>query len=224
MLTMQEIDAILIRYADTASAAELSFRVQGALNPKQVLTRIDMLLEVPDRLTQLQQEQLLMLKLRQLIVNLEEMTLTPRVAEVLRGTIDSLFARLDKRVASSTQELNQLYAFQGVAMLESITEALNFMKGILSSEYDVPEDAWDNAMVQGIRHAQMKLASYEADARAETPAADAVEAKRAPITTTKGIDTVAGLNDRKPKESELRLAAAEAEKPWSESGDREMRD
>lgn len=167
-----EIDAVLIQYADVESAAAISFRIGGLLTPTQVAARIDHLVEVPDRLTLLQQDQLVTLKMRRLAAQLEDMMNdhrgTTRTAEVLFAGLERIGNRLDKRQKATEQELSTLYAFQGIAMLEAISDALAVMRAELTGVSIDPEQ-WDNALLKGLRAAQMKVASFETDASDGTP-------------------------------------------------------
>lgn len=161
-----EIDAVLIQYADVESAAAISFRIGGVLSPTQVAARIDHLVEVPDRLTMLQQDQLITLKMRRVVAQLEEwMTdhrASTRTAEVLLGGLERIGNRLDKRQAATEAELSTLYAFQGIAMLESIDLALATMRKELTGADKVSEEDWDRAQIKGLRAAQLKVAALEA--------------------------------------------------------------
>lgn len=158
---LSEIDEVLIRYADTLSSEAISYKVEGRLTPKQVMARIDVLLEAPDRLTALQQDQLVTMKMRQLVVSLEEMTLTARVAEVLVRALEGVGTRLDKRVESTEKELSTLYAFQGEVMLDAISTAMTHMRGALTAGSPLAEEQWDNAMESALRFAQIELSKHE---------------------------------------------------------------
>ena len=170
-----EIDSVLIQYADVESAAAISFRIGGLLTPSQVAARIDHLVEVPDRLSLLQQDQLVTLKMRRVVAQLEEMMNdhrgTSRVAEVLLSGLERVGNRLDRRQKATEAELSTLYAFQGVFMLEAISEALAVMRHELTEsgepEERIDPDRWDAALVKGLRVAQLKVASAEAGSRPE---------------------------------------------------------
>lgn len=166
-VSLRDVDAILIRYADTESATAISFRIEGILTPRQVAARIDHLLEVPDRLTAIQQDQLITLKMRQLVVELEELPRTTRNAEVLFAGLERIGNRLDKRQESTEKELNSLYAFQGRAFLEAITDALEYMKERLTNAEAIDPAEWDASLEAGIRRAQIKLNGYDIDREPE---------------------------------------------------------
>lgn len=160
-MKLSEVDQVLIRYADTLSATAISFKLEGKLTPEQVMARTTYLLDVPDRLSAMQQDQLVTLKMRQLIVELEEMKLTTRSAEVLIRALESLGGRLDKRSAATEKELHTLYAFQGAVMLDAVNAALAHMKGKLTKGDSLSEEQWDAALESAIRYAQIEVGKHE---------------------------------------------------------------
>ena len=175
MLKMSEVDQVLIRYGDTLTLTQLSYKIEGLLTPEQCGARLSQLLETPDWMTAAQQDQLITQKMRLVIVELEERTRTDRNAEVLISALEKLGARLDKRAQATERDLTQLYAFQGTVMLEAIDEALTYMKGLITSGKQITEETWDRALEGALRMAQMTLAGYDEDAvsPAATPALEA---------------------------------------------------
>lgn len=164
MLTLSQIDEVLIRYADTLSPAALSMKVEGALSPAQCRARITQLLDSPDWLTAAQQDQLVTMKMRILITQLEGMTLTARVAEVLIRALEGLGARLDKRSEATERDLSQLYSFQGTVLLDAIEIAMDHMKGALAKGNPELEKVWDMHLENAIRFAQIELSKHDAEA------------------------------------------------------------
>jgi len=160
---LSDVDQILIRYADTLSPQAISYKLEGLLTPEQVMSRIAMLLEMPDRLTQLQQDQLVTLKMRQIVVELEELPRTTRNAEVMLQGLEKIGNRLDKRTESTEKELSTLYAFQGTVLLDAINVAMAHMRGAVTKGNKMAEKQWDNALESAIRFAQIELAKHEAE-------------------------------------------------------------
>lgn len=173
---LSEVDQILIRYGDTLSAQALSYKIQGILTPEQVMARIAYLVETPDRLTQLQQDQLVTLKMRQIVVELEELPRTTRNAEVILQGLEKIGNRLDRRQESTERELSSLYAFQGTVLLDAINVAMAHMRGALTKGSALAEEQWDNALESAIRFAQIELSKHEAEV-VETPAEVAAQPK-----------------------------------------------
>lgn len=162
MLTLTEIDQALIRHGDTMSLTALSYKIEGALTPEQCGARLSQLLDTPDWLTAAQQDQMITMKMRLLIVDLEEMPRTARNAEILIRALESLGARLDKRSAATQADLSQLYAFQGTVLLDAINAALAHMRGAITAGDKRSEDQWDVALERAIRFAQLELSKHEA--------------------------------------------------------------
>ena len=173
---LSEVDQILIRYGDTLSAQALSYKIQGILTPEQVMARIAYLVETPDRLTQLQQDQLVTLKMRQIVVELEELPRTTRNAEVILQGLEKIGNRLDRRQESTERELSSLYAFQGTVLLDAINVAMAHMRGAITQGNELAEEQWDNALESAIRFAQIELSKHEAEV-VETPAEAAAAPK-----------------------------------------------
>ncbi len=162
MLTLAEIDDVLIRYADTLSPVALSAKVEGMLSPAQCRSRIAQLLDAPDWLTAAQQDQLVTMKMRMLISQLEGMNLTARVAEVLIRALEGLGARLDRRTEATEADLSKLYSFQGAVLLDAVSIAMNHMREALAKGDAELEAIWDQHLENAIRFAQIELSKHEA--------------------------------------------------------------
>lgn len=158
---MAEIDQTLIRYADTLSLNALSFKIEGILSPEQCGARLVQLLDSPDWLTAVQQDQLITHKMRLAIIQLEEQLPSARNVEVLVNALEKLGNRLEKRVAANEADLSKLYAFQGQVLMETIDEVLAYMRGVVTDGNTVAAEQWDAALETAIRRAQIKLSSYE---------------------------------------------------------------
>lgn len=163
-LKLEEIDAILIRYADTESLNAISARLGGVLTAQQCGARISQLLDTPDWLTQAKQSQLVTQKMRLLVVALEEMLEdrpTSRTAEVLGAQLERLGNQLEKRQAATESDLNRLYAFEGGVLLDAVTIALNHMKSAITGGSAVAGKEWDDAMESAIRLASIEIGNHE---------------------------------------------------------------
>lgn len=177
MLKLSDVDQVLVRYADTLTPQAISFKLDGLLTPEQVMARITQLVDTPDWLSGAQQDNLVTMKMRQLIVELEEMPRTVRNAEVLIRALESLGNRLDKRVAATQKDLSQLYAFQGTVMLEAINTAMTHMKARLTGASGLSEEEWDSALESALRHAQMEIGKHEQEAEGVLLAVEAKSTK-----------------------------------------------
>jgi len=160
-MRLSEIDQALIRYGDTMSLNALSFKIGGVLTPSQCGARLSQLLDAPDWMTAAQQDQMITMKMRIVIVELEEMTRTSRNAEIIIRALEALGNRLDKRAQATEKDLSQLYAFQGTILLDAVSSALEHMKTKLTDGAKLTADEWDNALESALRFAQMELAKHE---------------------------------------------------------------
>lgn len=161
-MQLSEIDDILIRYGDVESAAALSFRLKGILSPSQCAARLTSLLEAPDWLTQAQKDVAITLKMQRLVNKLEDLPPTTRSIEVALAGLERIGNRLDKRVQATQADLTKLYAFQGSVLLDAITIALAKMKELLAPDEDQNAlAAWDGALENGLRAAQLELSRHE---------------------------------------------------------------
>lgn len=160
-MKLSEIDQALIRYADTLSPQAISFKIEGVLSPEQVMSRIAQLADTADWLTAAQQDQIVTMKMRQIIVELEEMPRNTRNAEVIINALDRLGNRLDKRMETTEKDLSTLYAFQGRAMLDAMEKALAFMRGRLTGSDKLSQKEWDDALESAMHFAQMELSRHD---------------------------------------------------------------
>lgn len=167
MTTMAEIDAELIRYADSESAQAISFRIKGLLTPEQVITRIAQLTTSPDWLTATMQDNLITLKMRQLVARFEELPLTARNGEILLRGLEAIAKRLDQRQEATQKDLTSLYAFQGQAFLEATETFGNHLRESILALTDIDADEWDRHVETALRKTQIKLATHDIDAAPE---------------------------------------------------------
>jgi len=157
-MKITEIDEALIRYADIMSAADISFKIKGVLNPQQVLARIAVLCDTPDYLTAVQQDQLVTQKMRIIISELMDRPRTDRNAEVLINALEKLGARLDRRQKATEEDLSQLYAFQGGVLVDAMEKYDQHMQAALG----IDDATWFAHKEAALRHAQREIMSHEA--------------------------------------------------------------
>ena len=181
-LKLSDVDSVIVRYADSLTPSQISFKLEGLLSPEQVIARLGQLLDSTDWLSTAQQDQLITLKMRQLVVELEEMPRTARNAEILIRALEAVGTRLEKRSQATERDLSQLYAFQGAVMLDAIEKALGHMRTALTQPKQQAVDPsdpnsptktitpsinqveWDAALSQALRLAQLEISGHEAEA------------------------------------------------------------
>lgn len=159
LTSLSDIDAIIVRYADTLSPEQIAVKLEGALTPEQVLNRIYQLTATPDWLTLTMEDALVTRKMRNLVNELEEQPRTARNAEILVRALEAVGKRLDNRMAATEQDLTKLYAFQGAAMLDAILATLTHIREKINVEID--DETWNNALESGMRVAQIEVSKHE---------------------------------------------------------------
>lgn len=159
---LTDLDAIIVRYADTLSAEQISFKLEGALTPKQVIARISYLTETPDWLTLTMEDALVTRKMRNLVNELEEQPRTARNAEILVRALEAVGKRLDNRMAATEEDLSKLYAFQGTLMLDAIKATLDHMRDKLTGfgADKISPAEWDRALESGMKLAQLEVEKH----------------------------------------------------------------
>ena len=160
LTSLSDIDAIIVRYADTLSPEQIAVKLEGAFTPEQVLNRIYQLTATPDWLTLTMEDALVTRKMRNLVNELEEQPRTARNAEILVRALEAVGKRLDNRMAATEQDLTKLYAFQGAAMLDAILATLTHIREKINVEID--DATWNSALESGMRVAQIEVSKHEA--------------------------------------------------------------
>ena len=160
LTSLSDIDAIIVRYADTLSPEQIAVKLEGAFTPEQVLNRIYQLTATPDWLTLTMEDALVTRKMRNLVNELEEQPRTARNAEILVRALEAVGKRLDNRMAATEQDLTKLYAFQGAAMLDAILATLTHIREKINVEID--DETWNNALESWMRVAQVEVSKHEA--------------------------------------------------------------
>lgn len=161
MLTIAEIDDILIANADVLSPSAISFKLEGLLTPAQVRARITTLLDAPDWLTSAQADQLVTMKMRQIVTALTSQTLTARNAEVILNGLEKIGNRLDRRHETTEKDLQTLYAFQGTVLLDAISVALQYIRSQVAKGDPGLELQFDRSLETALRFAQIELNKHE---------------------------------------------------------------
>ena len=174
-MNISDIDKVIIRYGDTLSAEAISFKLEGVLSPIQVKQRLDRLLQVPDALTAIQQDQMVTLKMRIIIAELEEQVRTTRNAEVMLAGLERIGNRLDKRKEANEAELQKHYAFEANALVDGVIAALGHLRGLATAGIALTEEQWDRGLESAIRYAEMTINGLGSDKGViEAPEADPV--------------------------------------------------
>lgn len=161
-LEISRLDDKMLSMADSRSPKEISIALGGVITPSRVAARIKELLESRDWLTEAQQDQMVSLKMRELLGKLEEQFFTEDNAKVQLAYLKAIGERIDKRRAATQVDLNTYSANQARVMGRAIDITLSYVKGALRDEVDPRR--WDELLAEGLEHAQAEIDSHKVEA------------------------------------------------------------
>lgn len=156
-------DAIILRHCDSKSPAEISEMFNGAITPKGVAKRVQELIENPNWLTQAQQEEIILRRMRELVAKIEEQSKEYRSVEMYEAHIRALEAvakRVDKRRETNAVDLNSLYGNQAAIMLRALDLATGYLRGAFREQID--QEKWDEAIREGMSLARKEVEKHKA--------------------------------------------------------------
>jgi transcription initiation factor IIE alpha subunit len=122
-LAQNELDEKILLKADHMSPEEISRALGGVISPAKVAVRIKELIKSRNWLTDYEEEQVVLWKMKRIVGKLEEAThnhLDLDSAKVLINALKAIAERLDKRRAATQEELTSLHANQAQIMFEAI--------------------------------------------------------------------------------------------------------
>lgn len=160
-MEISRLDDKMLSMADSRSPKEISQALGGVITPSRVAARIKELLESRDWLTEAQQDQMVSLKMRELLGKLEEQFFTEDNAKVQLAYLKAIGERIDKRRAATQVDLNTYHVNVGREMARVYDIALSYMKGALREAVDPA--AWDEAATEAMIHARSELAKRAVD-------------------------------------------------------------
>lgn len=156
-----KFDARILSMADTHTAREISEQLNGVISPASVKLRISELLDEHNVLSDIQREQLVMIRLSKIVAEWEKMAgISTDAAKLSLGYLREIANRLDKRAARTQIDLNKLYGNQGKIMAQVYDLALSYMQGRFADL--VPKALWDEAATEALVIAQEKLEQHTA--------------------------------------------------------------
>lgn len=162
MAERANIDDTILRYADSMSPEEISLLLGGIVSPATIAARTQSLLQAKDWLTEAQEDQLITLRMKQLV---NDISTSPqyrdyKYMDILLRTLQVLSERIDKRRSATAIDLNTLYGNQGQIMMKAFDLALAHMRGRFADQIQV--EAWDSEVREALIYAQAELSKHEA--------------------------------------------------------------
>ena len=154
-LSSKEIDATLMRMADSASPEQISAELKGVLSPMRVRARIQELVTSTDWLTNTQQEWFVVQKMREILRRLEGQFQDNDSLQLQLRTLKEIGTRLDKRRDVMDVDLATYSANTGRQLLHVVDVALSYMRGALRDEIDA--ERWDELFGEALNLAQVEV-------------------------------------------------------------------
>lgn len=151
---LSRIDTTILRYCDSRSANEISEMLGGTVSPARVAALKEELLASRKWVTQAQEEELVLYRLRNIVSRFEEADNTASDMETARvhlGYLKEIGNRLDKRRAATQVDLETYDMNVAREMVRAYDIALSYMKGALRNEID--EERWDEIAKEALAHA-----------------------------------------------------------------------
>lgn len=155
-VALSQIDQTILRYADSESPEEIADRLGGVIEPSRVAALGQQLLKSKKWLTAIQEEDLVLLKMRGILTKLEGQYLDLDSAKVQLSLLKEIGVRLDKRRAATQVDLETYDMNVAREMTRAYGIALSYMKGALRGEID--EALWDEVAKDALAHAGREVA------------------------------------------------------------------
>ena len=155
---LSRIDQEILRYAASRSPEEISEKFNGAIEPARVSALTKELLGRRDWLTMAEREMLLIVRLENVLTNLEAAQSANDYNNMglQLGFLKELGHRLDKRRAATTVDLETYDMNVAREMVRAYEIALSYIKNALRSEID--EERWDEVARDALAHAGREVA------------------------------------------------------------------
>ena len=157
---LSHIDQVILRYADSESPDEISVRLGGVITPERVAALGKKLLADATWLTQAEQEELVIRRMRKIVAKMESgyQDLDTQKAQI--QALGEIAKRLDKRREVTQVDLNRLYGNQAQIMLRAVDLATGYLRGAFRDQID--QEDWDAAIREGMALAAAELEKHEA--------------------------------------------------------------
>lgn len=140
-------DQLIQGAARGLSAEDISRDIGGILTPARVMVRTRELLKAGDWLEDKEQEQALLIVLRNRVHDLRNATDLDSI-KVQANIIKELLAQLDKRAKSNTADLNTYNANVGRHLGHVVDLVLSYMRGAFHKQIDVEQ--WDERIQEAL--------------------------------------------------------------------------
>lgn len=152
-------DQLIMGAARDMSPEDISREIGGILTPARVMVRTRELLKAPDWLTRAQNEQALLLVLRNRVYELQREKGLDAI-KVQAGIIKDLLGQLDKQYARNEADLTSYSQNVGRQLGHVVDLVLTYMRGAMRDEIDLQK--WDESIEEALVIAQSEIAKKQA--------------------------------------------------------------
>lgn len=140
-------DQLIMGAANGLSPDDISRSIGGILTPARVMVRTRELLKAGDWLEDKEQEQALLIVLRNRVAELQNAKDLDSI-KVQTGIIKELLAQIEKRSKSNAADLNTYNANVGRQLGHVVDLVLTYMRGALRESINL--DQWDDAIQEAL--------------------------------------------------------------------------
>lgn len=154
-------DQLIMGAANGLSPEDISRSIGGILTPARVMVRTRELLKAGDWLEDKEQEQALLIVLRNRVAELQNSKDLDSI-KVQTSIIKELLAQIEKRSKSNAADLNTYSRNVGAVLGRVVDETLAYMKGAFREEID--HQKWDEAIKEALLMASVRIGENQVEA------------------------------------------------------------
>lgn len=152
-------DQLIMGAARGMTPEDISREINGILTPARVMVRTRELLKAPDWLTRAQQEQSLLIVLRNRVHQLQRESGLDAI-KVQAGIIKDLLGQLDKQYERTEADLNSYSQNVGRQLGHVVDLVLTYMRGAMREEIDL--EKWDASIEEALVLAASEIEKKQA--------------------------------------------------------------
>lgn len=159
-IELSHVEQTILRYADSESPESISARLGGVIEPSRVAALGKRLLAGANWLTQSEQEDLVIRRMRKIVAKMEGAYQDLDTQKAQIQALGEIAKRLDKRREATAVDLEKLYGNQAQIMLRAVDLATGYLRGAFREKID--QENWDAAIREGMALAAAELEKHEA--------------------------------------------------------------
>lgn len=157
---VNKVDDTILRYADSRSPEEISMLLKGVITPKAVAARTQTLLQTRNWLTLAQEEQLLLLKMHDVLHDIENKYQDDKMLTLRIKALKEIGVVIERRKKTLDVDLTTYSQNVGRVLGQVVDKSLAYMKGALRDQVD--PDLWDQLVTEAMREARDEITLHQA--------------------------------------------------------------